>query len=482
MKKVGVLSPLSLLPGHFGIGDLGGQSYRFIKQISKMGMRLWQILPLGPMGFSDSPYQSYSSYAGDPVYIDPETLFKKGYLAKKPHRFLAGTTRVEYEKVRAYKERIFRKAFSGFRKKGGDLSEVRRNEKLLEHAVYQVLKKKNGGKPWTEFPESDFRISQTRDFSSLDRDEIDYELFLQKEFFEEYRELKKFANRKGIEIIGDLPFYPGMDSADVFFHQRDFLLSADHSPLYTAGVAPDYFSPDGQHWGNPIYDFEKMKEGGYAFLCDRILAQFALYDYLRLDHFRAFDTYYRIPAGTRDAKCGEWVNGPGSDFFDVLFGKDPELKIIAEDLGLLRPEVYVLRDRYRFPGMNVLQFTLTDPGFSVTENMVTYTGTHDNDVIFSWYENMTETDRLRVTEILTGEKTALKPERIPKAAIRYAIRHTSDTVILPLQDILGLKEGRTNLPGIVSPDNWTYHLPSLRGLCREYDFIRYEIFRGCNDI
>ena len=506
MRRAGVLAPVFSLPGLFGVGDFGACTREFIDSLSESRVRIWQVLPLNPMGLGHSPYQSYASEAGETIYIDLVSLYEEGLLASCPEPFMADSEHADYEAVREYKERFFREAFANFTP-DADYEVFAAQPWVYRYAVFKVLKDHFGELSWNEWPEEyrNWIRDGKCDLSAFSK-AIRYEMFLQYEFFVQWKRVKDYANSKGILIMGDIPFYVGQDSLDVWMNQEEFLLDSEGYPSFVAGVPPDYFSADGQRWGNPIYDWKHMEENGFAFWRNRLLYTARLYDMIRIDHFRAFDTYWKIPAESPTAINGEWLEAPGYKFFDRLLPEIPGTEIVAEDLGSMRPEVYMLRDYYHFPGMNVLQFTLLDPGFKQKENMIVYTGTHDNDTALGWYRSLSEGDRERVWNVIlraellrkglvreeqqpgqaenVPDKAASEELKIPEedelmfpaALMRHALMSDMETCIIPWQDILQLgSEARINTPGVVSPKNWTAKMNSLSEFRRAMKYFKEAI-------
>ena len=462
MKETGILAPVFSLPGRYGMGDFGACCFEFIDMLAENGVKIWQVLPLGTIGFGNSPYQPYSSFAGNTLYIDLENLCMDGLIAKCPDPW-PETSRVDYTAVRAFKESYFREAFSNFKPNNASKAFMKQ-EWVRLYAVFKVLKDRNGERTWNEWSEAerDWILSR-EDPLPVWEEEVRYEMFLQYIFFVQWMMIKFYAAKKGVRLMGDIPFYVGQDSLDVWMNQDQFLLDEKGYPLAVAGVPPDYFSATGQRWGNPIYNWEKMKENNYKFWKERIKYTSHMFDMIRVDHFRAFDTYWKIPASCPTAMEGEWVEAPGYEFFDQMLPLIPETQIVAEDLGFMREEVYELRDHFKFPGMNVIQFTLFDEGFKCRENMITYTGTHDNEMIRAWYESLSEEDKARAKGKLLEK--GCDDEDISLAFIRYALRSGTDYVIISLQDLLSLgNEARINTPGIVSADNWVFKLTSFERL------------------
>lgn len=457
MRQAGILCPMFSLPGRYGIGDFGSCAYRFIDVLADAGFRIWQMLPLNPVGYGNSPYQPYSSFAGDTVYIDLEALYRDGLLSKLPEAFCETSAKVDYIGVRAYKEKYLKEAFSNFTP-DADYEAFVSEDWVYDYAVFTALKEGNGGKLWNEWKKADREWIRTRSGSLKKYDErIRYEMFLQYLFRKQWLSLKTYAKQRKLKLMGDIPFYVGADSLDVWSAQDNFLLDPKGYPSSVAGVPPDYFSADGQRWGNPIYDWDFMTKDGFRFWIDRVKGNAVLFDYLRIDHFRAFDTYWKIPASCETAKIGEWIEAPGYAFFDKLLPEIRGTKIVAEDLGLMRPEVYTLRDHYRFPGMHVLQFTLLDKNAKLKKNMIAYTGTHDNDTTRGWYTALKAKEKKAVRAELLRRGY---PERnVSDAFTRLLFECKADTAILMIQDTLNLPtDARINLPGTVSDKNWSFKL------------------------
>lgn len=461
MRKAGLLMPVASLPSNYGIGDFGKGSLEFIDYVSSCGAKIWQILPLNPLGYGNSPYQPYSSFAGDELYIDLEQLYESGLLSELPEAFQKESSKIQYEEVRAYKEIYLKKAFSAFTPDEAYRTFAAQTW-VYDYAVFLTLKKKNNLKCWNEWKTEHKNWIQDRAFDvSIYDTDIRYEMFLQYLFFTQWIRVKQYANDRGIEIMGDIPFYVGIDSLDVWGNQEEFMLDTDGRPIFIAGVPPDYFSAVGQRWGNPIYNWEHMQKNGFRFWMERFGYNAKLFDIIRIDHFRAFDTYWKIPATCPTAVEGEWVEAPGYELFDQLLSVYPETKIVAEDLGDMRQEVYELRDHYQFPGMKIIQFTF-DPlehnnSFADRENMIVYTGTHDNETIRGWFENQTEEAR-KAAELELYAR-GYEEETIAKQFVRFTLDNLADTAILPMQDVLGLyNDGRMNTPGTLGSPNWEWRL------------------------
>ncbi|WP_300365772.1 4-alpha-glucanotransferase [Hydrogenimonas sp.] len=467
-RRSGVLLHPTSLPGDYGIGTFGKEAYRWIDKLAQSGQRLWQILPLGPTGYGNSPYQSYSAFAGNPLLIDLNLLQEDGWLIENisGKRSDFNETSVDYEWVSAYKLPLLKNAFLHFRQ-NADNMEKEIFEKFCEEesvwledfALFMALKKENQGKIWYEWEERIVRRESETLTKKRDqlKEEIDFQKFLQYLFYRQWNRLKAYANRHGVWIIGDLPIYVSVDSSDVWSHSELFLLDEHCRPTHVAGVPPDYFSTTGQRWGNPLYNWELMKQHGYAWWILRMKKSLELYDIVRIDHFRGFEAYWSIPADEETAIHGRWVEGPGHRFFEVIKESLGSLPIIAEDLGVITPEVEKLRDDFDLPGMKILQFAFDgDPKNAYlphngVANSVIYTGTHDNDTTLGWFENAS--NKSYILEYLSRDD-----DEIHWAMIREAMASVSVFSVVPMQDILGLGSfARMNRPG--DPNgNWSWRM------------------------
>ncbi|MDY0177783.1 MAG: 4-alpha-glucanotransferase [Bacilli bacterium] len=459
MKNAGILAPVASLPGRHGIGDFGNPSFEFINWLRKKHFDYWQVLPLNPLGPGNSPYLTTCSYALDFIYISLDELVSDGLLNKVPS-YHNGTGVIRYEAVRKFKLGHLKKAYENYVKgpQNGLKKFKTRNSWVFEYATFTVFSELNDNKSWNEW-----KISQRdyflrhRTLSKKYLDKMNFVIFLQYIAQKQWKHVLAYAHERKIKLIGDLPFYVGFDSVDCWLNRDQFLLDEKYNPRFVGGVPPDYFSKIGQRWGNPIYDFEKMKIDDYAFLIKRIGFTQNLYDIVRLDHFRAFDTYYLIPIDTVDATIGEWKKGPGAEFFDLLYQKHPSLQIIAEDLGLLVPSVYELRDKYKLPGMNVVQFTLFDPHFKDDGNLVVYSGTHDNETLWGWYKNLSLQKKKEMRKIIRTNKDVFNE------LIKYILNKPAKMTILPIWDYLSLgNSARLNIPGTVGSPNFEWKLRRLK--------------------
>ena len=466
MNRVsGVLCPVSALPSRFGVGDFGKESRLFVDLLKQGGFALWQILPLNPLGYGHSPYQPFSSFALEEIYVDLDELADKKLCDRAPD-YRQDSGKVDYEAIRAFKEPYLAQAFQ---------KEMKRDPHCLDHFVsshpwvsgwslFMMNKRRNAMVSWENWPkEQQEMILGKATLTPAETEAAKYEIWLQTTLYRQWGSLKAYANANGIRLIGDVPFYVGFDSCDVWANQDSFLLDpASKQPLWIAGVPPDYFSKTGQRWGNPIYDWALLEKRDFSFIINRLQLNGELYDVIRLDHFRAFDTYWKIPATCPTAIEGNWVEAPGYKLFDLFFKKASNLEIIAEDLGDLRPEVLVLRDHYSFPGMNVVEFTFHDaevvkkPGYN-RENMVAYLGTHDNDPLKSYFASLPEEEQKLWIKALDEKK--IPAGDINERLIHYELSLNAKYAIFAVQDLLALgAESRLNKPGVIDDVNWTWRM------------------------
>ena len=466
----GILLHPTSLPSPYGIGDLGDEAYRFADFLEKSGQHLWQILPLGPTGFGDSPYQSFSAFAGQPLLISPKHLEELGLLTEQDLENCPCTDRekVNYGDVIVWKTEILHKAYANYCHTADKMlleeydSFYENNRFWLDdYALFMACKEVHNGQSWLEW-EEEYRSPSKLFVKELENSlakEIRYHQFVQFIFFKEWYSLKEYANKKKIQIIGDIPIFVSLDSADVWANQELFQLDSKGFPIEVAGVPPDYFSETGQLWGNPLYDWSAHKKTGFKWWISRIQNQLGLSDYLRIDHFRGFEAYWSVPYVEETAVNGKWKPGPKEDLFlaiEKALGEN--LPIIAEDLGVITPEVERLRDRFHFPGMKVLQFAFeseTESSFLphqfTTTNCICYTGTHDNNTTKGWYEAVSETARDKVRRYMNTDGSSVHFD-----FIRTCLGTIATYAIFPLQDALGIgNEGRMNCPG-VAMDNWSW--------------------------
>ena len=478
-RMAGVLMPIASLPSDDGVGSLGKEAYKFVDFLAETGFKLWQVLPLNPLGYGNSPYQPFSSHAGDELYIDLELLEADKLLSGRRDA-VPNTGRIDYDSARSRKLSYLKEAFDNFEKGEADKSsfdDFCSQSWVREYGVFITFKRLNGMRCWNEWPIEmrDWTPESDLDLSPHEN-EIRFQMFLQYLFYKQWNALKKYANEKGVFMVGDVPFYVGIDSLDVWQSRENFLIDEDGRPIFIAGVPPDYFSVTGQRWGNPIYNWEQMEKDGFRFWIERLRYSARLYDFVRIDHFRAFDTYWKIPSECETAVDGEWIEAPGYAFFDKLLEELPDINLIAEDLGELRPEVHVLRDHYSLPGMNVTQFTLPDTGAG-TENQVTYTGTHDNQTVIGWYNGLDPEKKKKIDRSLSFIGSRWKS--IPHRMIRYAMRSVSDYAIIPVADILELDdEARLNTPGTVGSPNWEWRLQNFDSLMRRKNSLKRMLKRA----
>jgi 4-alpha-glucanotransferase len=463
-RRSGILLHPTSLPGSFGIGDLGPSAYRFIDWLVASGQTLWQVLPLGPTGYGDSPYQAFSASAGNPLLISPEWLLEQGLLtdtqlAAAP-LFPADT--VDFGAVIPWKDALFRNAFAVFT--GEPHPEFERwttaNGAWLEdYALFIAIKAHFGGGPWKDW-EADIRGREPQamaHYAAALADEVAYQKFLQYQFAQQWTTLRAYARQQGVDLVGDMPIFIAHDSADAWAHRELFTVQADGSLEVQAGVPPDYFSETGQLWGNPLYRWDVMAEQGYSWWIDRFRSILNLVDLVRLDHFRGFEAAWTIPGDALTAEKGEWVKGPEFALFDAIHAALGALPIIAEDLGVITPGVEALRDRYDFPGMRILQFGFTADVTSAfqphnyIQNTVAYTGTHDNETTRGWFTNLDEKIKEWVLEYFNSDE-----ENIVYDMVRAIIASVADTAVIPMQDLLDLgNEARMNLPGKLG-GNWQW--------------------------
>ena len=449
MKKrnVGVLLPVFSLPGNHGIGDFSNYAYEFIDWLKEHKYHYWQILPLNPIGPANSPYITVCSEAIDIRYISLDDLVARGLLDKAPkHHAEAG--RVNYQDVLAFKEKYLRRAY-----KNSNISLkkfVKENPWVSEYAKYLALKNINDNKPWNEWI--------IKHIPSFAEDEINFHIWCQFIALDQWNSIKKYANKNGVKIIADCPFYVGLDSVDCYLNKDEFMMDENYNPTVVSGCPPDAFSDDGQLWGTPIYNFDKMKENNYKFLISRIACLASRADILRLDHFRAFDTYCVIPAGDENARRGEWRIGPRNDFFDNLFKQYPNIQIIAEDLGILFDSVHELRDHYKLPGMRVIQFVAFEE-LKEIENIIVYPGTHDNQTLYGWFKSLDKEHKAILRNEYKGSKD------IYGSLFNEVWNMTSKITIFPMQDLIKLDDrARINHPGTVGEHNWTFKFKNMKFL------------------
>jgi 4-alpha-glucanotransferase len=469
-RASGVLLHVTSLPSPYGIGDVGPAAVAWVDRLCEAGQRWWQALPLGPTGYGDSPYQSLSSFAGNPLLISPDWLIEDGLLRVTDCAGCSfSPTTVDFDAVKRFKHALLEKAWKNL--SDGARSDLRpafehfghdHAHWLDDYALFRALKARYDGASYLEWPEGLIRrmpaaLDQARRDLARQVDQVRFAQFL---LFRQGARLKAHARAKGMWLIGDLPFFVSPDSSDVWAHPELFLLDARRRPRVVAGVPPDYFSAQGQRWGNPIYDWGALAAGGYRWCIDRVRALLAHVDAIRLDHFRGFAAAWHIPAGAPTAVSGQWVPGPGADFFSVLQKALDGLPFLAEDLGIITPDVGALRDAFQLPGTRVLQFAFDghsdNPHLpdNYVANTVVYTGTHDNPTTRGWYEDLPDAERGNLGRYLkraSGTSVDAAP-----ALLGLAWSSVAALAIAPLQDVLNLgKEARMNQPGSVK-DNWRW--------------------------
>ncbi len=467
MRETGVLMPVSSLPSRTGVGELGQEACTFIRQLKEAGMSIWQLLPLNPVGYGNSPYQPYSSFAGDEIYISLDRLYESGLLETLVPSYMEHEARVRYDEIRAWKDPYFREAYKKFVPTEG-YEEFASQKWVVDYGVFRALKKSNDNHCWNEWSKSDKNWPEYhRELSEEQKEEAGYQIFLQYMFFVQWMEVKACAAENGIRIMGDVPFYVGLDSADVWAGKDNFLLDTDGRPLFIAGVPPDYFSETGQRWGNPIYDWNKLKKDGYRFWIDRIGYNGKLFDIVRIDHFRAFDTYWKIPVSCPTAIEGEWIEAPGYEVLDTLKERVPEVELVAEDLGDLRPEVLKLKEHYHLKGMKITVFSIDTSGkyardiSKETENMIIYSGTHDNDTLMQWYQELTVPAKRKVRRFLA--RKGIRQGSVKDRLLAYILSSKAEYAIIPMGDIMGLgKEAHLNTPGTIGSPNWEWRMPDAK--------------------
>ena len=473
-RSSGILLHPSSLPGQYGIGDLGPQAYKFLDLLNKAGCHLWQILPLGPTGYGDSPYQSFSAFAGNIYLISPDLLLEDDIL--HPDDLLEEPDfpdeRIDFGPVIAWKLNLLERAFIRFThdpELAHDHGDIQHDYEIFcqtnadwleDYALFMAIKESQGGRSWAQWPiglrncEENALVEAKEDL----RSSIARFIFYQFIFFRQWDALHAYAKKTDIQIIGDIPIFVAYDSADVWSNPGLFHLDEDKNPTVVAGVPPDYFSETGQLWGNPLFDWKKHKASGYAWWIQRFRAIFNLVDIVRLDHFRGFAGYWEIPAGNLTAEHGRWMPGPGADFFNVIQADLGELPIIAEDLGEITPDVFELRDRFGLPGMKILQFAFSDNEnpflpHHYPENCVAYTGTHDNDTTHGWYEAASEHERDFARRYLSVDGSDIAWDLIRSIWNSVAI-----FALAPMQDLLSLGTvARMNYPGSTA-GNWGWRM------------------------
>ncbi|MBQ8118671.1 MAG: 4-alpha-glucanotransferase [Lachnospiraceae bacterium] len=470
MRQQGILMPIASIPSAYGIGTFGKESYRFVDFLEKAGQTLWQILPLGPTGYGDSPYQTFSTFAGNPYFIDLEMLITDGLLTRKEcdsYSFDGDTGSIDYEKIYYARFPLLRKAFergyATIRVTDSYLGFEQNNAYWLEdYALYMAVKDSFGGVCYMEWPEDIRRRKKAalNRYRKELREEIDFYKFQQYLFFTQWSALKAYANERKIEIVGDIPIYVAFDSADTWADPRLFRMDRQGYPTAVAGCPPDYFSETGQLWGNPLYDWDYHKETGYDWWMKRFAHCYELYDVVRIDHFRGFDEYWAVPYGEPTAVNGEWLKGPGYELFATLKKRLGKKRIIAEDLGFMTDSVRKLVKRTGFPNMKILQFGFDSAGESeylphkYEHNCVVYTGTHDNDTTVGFIRQMCAKDLKFAKKYLHCKND----KKLCREMIRAGIASVADLCIIPMQDWLELdNKARINIPSTLG-ENWKWRM------------------------
>jgi 4-alpha-glucanotransferase len=465
LRKSGILLHPTSLPGPGGIGALGESAYRFADFLHQAGQSLWQVLPLGPTGYGNSPYSSYSAFAGNPLLISLEAIAEEGDLDPAELDVSLPDDRIDYQRVVPFKIGLLGRAAANFFA-SDDLPRKREfwhfcdnTFWLHDYALFMALKGHYKSKNWRFWPE---RIARrlpeaVEEFSSLLGPAIGEQKYMQWQFARQWRRLKAYANARNIEVMGDIPIFVAYDSADVWANPHLFHLDENGRPTVVAGVPPDYFSKTGQLWGNPLYDWERMAADGFGWWIARIRNDLLLYDLLRIDHFRGFAACWEVSATARNAVHGRWTPGPGEALFNAMICALGPLPIIAEDLGVITLDVEALRDRFGFPGMKILQFAFgSGPDnpylpHNHVQNCVVYTGTHDNNTTAGWFASLGDKERRHLCRYLK-----IAEDEMPWALVRTALASVAHTAVIPLQDILALgSEARMNVPGVAA-GNWSW--------------------------
>ncbi len=493
-RASGILLHPTSLPSQFGIGDLGKTAYEFVDFLDRSGQKLWQVLPLGPTGYEHSPYiMNFSTFAGNPLLISLEELVSEGLLSQEELTPLADgenndRSRVNFDAVIPHKTKFLRLAFERFQRSLNKQSEFEQfcEEKsawLQDYALFMALLQAHGGKGWHTWEEAIARRQKSALQMAAEqlKDEVLYHKFLQFQFFRQWSKLRAYANDKNIKIIGDISIYVCHNSADVWATPEIFQLDPQSlEPAYVAGVPPDYFSATGQLWGNPVYDWEKLQQTNFAWWIERFRATLQYVDIVRIDHFRGFEAYWRVPATEETAINGEWVKAPGVEFFETLGQTLGSLPVMAEDLGVITPEVEQLRDRFNFPGMRILQFAFSGDSDNpylphhYIQNCVVYPGTHDNDTTIGWWQQATAGEKQMVAKYL-GYSSPEEIKEINWEFIRMALASVASLAIIPLQDVLGLdSSARMNDPR-VNAGNWRWRYTSSQQLTPQLSQLLLEM-------
>ncbi|MBQ3078457.1 MAG: 4-alpha-glucanotransferase [Clostridia bacterium] len=463
MRKSGVLMHITSLPSLSGIGTLGDEAYHFVDWLKKAGFSVWQVLPAGPTGYGDSPYQSPSSFAGNIYLIDPELLRRDGLLGDDLDSLKCNHF-IDYEITKSRRYQALKMSFfNNYDRLEVEVDEfISRHPEIGDYALFMAVRDYFGGLMWTIWPDVAIRMreeSALKHYERILKEEINFYKYTQYLFFRQWKQLKAYANKNGITIFGDMPIYAAEDSADTWANPEIFQLDKDRRPVKVAGVPPDYFSEDGQLWGNPLYDWEKLKHTNYDWWIKRLKSAMELYDQIRIDHFIGFANYYAVRAGAENARVGRWEKAPGRSFFFNVKRRLPDINIVAEDLGVISTRVRRLLSYAGYPGMKVLSFAFDsdeqNPHFlsHIDENSVVYTGTHDNDTVIGWWEKASDSLRAFADEYLPQRDTIT--ERMIEAALGSAAR----LAVIPVQDILEKdSSARMNTPGTIGNPNWRWNM------------------------
>lgn len=480
-RSSGILLHPTSLPSRWGIGDLGQSIYTFIDFLVASGQQLWQVMPLGPTGFGDSPYQSFSAFAGNPLLISIDTLLEEGLLAPEDvaDAPMFPNNTVDYGNVIPYKLKVLRRSFERFQASANPAQRqafanfgATQHRWLNDYALFAALKDAHQGAPWNTWDSSIRRREPDAmlEWNQKLANEIQYHSYMQFLFFTQWATVKAYANERGISIIGDIPIFVAFDSADVWTNSSLFMLDSEGNPTVVAGVPPDYFSATGQRWGNPLYRWDMMARDNYSWWIDRVKSTFEIVDIVRIDHFRGFAANWEVPASEPTAINGRWVSGPGLALFERLTEVLGELPIIAEDLGVITPDVEELRDTMNYPGMSVLQFAFgadwTDPYLPHNHKprSVVYTGTHDNDTTIGWWQKANDHERAHVQRYLGRDGSDISWD-----FIRMALASIAEMAVIPLQDLFNLdSSARMNMPGQAGGNwGWRYTPDMLNGFIAE---------------
>lgn len=492
MRKSGIILPVFSLPSEHGIGTFGEEAFKFVDFLKEAGQAYWQILPVGPTSYGDSPYQSFSTFAGNPYFIDLELLVKDGLLEKTDidkYNYGNDSNYVDYSVLYKSRYNVLNIAYKNRTSEHEKAIEKFKDENenwIFDYALFMALKDHNNGAAWNTW-NKDIKFRKNRamlKYSNLLNEEIEFYIFLQYLFYKQWDDLKKYANQNGVQIIGDIPIYVAEDSVDIWANTSFFKLDENLLPKEVSGCPPDSFSKTGQLWGNPIYDWDAIDEDGYKWWIERMRAALKLFDVIRIDHFRGFESYWSIPYGDETAINGEWKKGPGIKVFNAIKKELGEVEVIAEDLGFITDEVRNLLDECNYPGMKVLEFAFDPDGDSeylphnYDKNTIVYTGTHDNDTIKGWFESLSEKE-----QEFCKSYCGMKDSDDNWAFIKLAMSSVGNVSILQMQDVLNLgSEARINIPSTLG-NNWKWRLnkdymtedivKQLKGITR--------IYRRCND-